>query len=205
MAMRVLKNKKRDRWTQKLGEIFQDMDKEQKGYIKLDKMAEIYRIYKVDFEENSAKKLLDANGNITKDKFIQFGLETKLMDLSNRDTTRRDEEEASKQKSENLQRRIKSAKSRPKKETSRGGLCSCMGKGVEPEEDGEDQEKEMDRIEVAFRNFDADGDGFLDWDEFRKVTKNMDEEQARRIFDKCDKAGDKKISLEEFRATAAGN
>ena len=36
-------------------------------------------------------------------------------------------------------------------ETSRGGLCSCLGKGVEPEEDGEDQEKEMDRIEVAFR------------------------------------------------------
>ena len=46
--------------------------------------------------------------------------------------------------------------------------------------------EDLDRVESAFRKFDVDGDGFIDWKEFKEVTKNMDSEQARRIFHSCD-------------------
>jgi Ca2+-binding EF-hand superfamily protein len=46
--------------------------------------------------------------------------------------------------------------------------------------------EDMDRVETAFRKFDVDGDGFIDWEEFKQVAKNMNTEQARRIFDSCD-------------------
>lgn len=29
--------------------------------------------------------------------------------------------------------------------------------------------EEMDRVENAFRKFDTDGDGFIDWEEFKQV------------------------------------
>ena len=45
----------------------------------------------------------------------------------------------------------------------------------------------MDRVETAFRKFDIDGDGFVDWEEFQEMTKNMEPEQAKRIFNSCDK------------------
>ena len=55
------------------------------------------------------------------------------------------------------------------------------------EKSGDTQFKEdMDRIEAAFRKFDIDNDGFIDWEEFKKVSKNLNTEQARRIFDSCD-------------------
>ena len=55
------------------------------------------------------------------------------------------------------------------------------------ENQGEAQFREdLDRVESAFRKFDVDGDGFIDWKEFKKVTQNMDSEQARRIFHSCD-------------------
>ena len=47
MAFRVMRNKRNQRWTQRLHEIFQEWDKSQNGYISLDCMIEIYRIYKV--------------------------------------------------------------------------------------------------------------------------------------------------------------
>ena len=45
----------------------------------------------------------------------------------------------------------------------------------------------MDRVETAFRKFDIDGDGFVDWEEFKEMAKNMEPEQAKRIFNSCDK------------------
>lgn len=65
MAFRVMRNKRNQRWTQRLHEIFQvlneyspvykcqiflffqEWDKNQTGYISLETMTEIYRIYKV--------------------------------------------------------------------------------------------------------------------------------------------------------------
>ena len=65
MAFRVMRNKRNQRWTQRLHEIFQvlnqfspfikgqiylfvqEWDKNQSGYISLETMTEIYRIYKV--------------------------------------------------------------------------------------------------------------------------------------------------------------
>ena len=46
--------------------------------------------------------------------------------------------------------------------------------------------KDIDRVENAFRKFDVDGDGFVDWEEFQEVTKKMDPDQAKRIFNTCD-------------------
>ena len=31
------------------------------------------------------------------------------------------------------------------------------------------QEDNMDRVEAAFRKFDSDGDGYIDWEEFKQV------------------------------------
>ena len=44
--------------------------------------------------------------------------------------------------------------------------CFCSDKKVE--EISGDQDK-MDKVEFAFRKFDADGDGFLSWEEFQQV------------------------------------
>merc|ERR1712029_597211 len=61
----------------------------------------------------------------------------------------------------------------------------------------------MDRIELAFRKFDLNHDGYLSREEFDQMMKNVSKEQADRIFRSCDTSGDNKISLEEFRAMLA--
>jgi len=57
----------------------------------------------------------------------------------------------------------------------------------------------MDRVELAFRKFDLNQDGYLSREEFDQMMKNVGKEQADRIFRSCDTSGDNKISLEEFR------
>ena len=63
-------------------------------------MVEIYRIYKVtptqiykneikpqvDLKVDEVKPRLDKNGNIRKNDFIEFSIESKLLDLSERKT-----------------------------------------------------------------------------------------------------------------------
>ena len=49
--------------------------------------------------------------------------------------------------------------------------------------------EDINQVEAAFRKFDVDQDGFIDWDEYKHVTKNLNTEQARRIFDACDQFG----------------
>ena len=58
----------------------------------------------------------------------------------------------------------------------------------------------MDKVELAFRKLDLNHDGYLSREEFDKMLKNASKEQADRIFRAADKAGDNKISLDEFRA-----
>merc|ERR1711976_657486 len=84
MAFRVMRNKRNQRWTTRLNEIFQEWDKAQNGYITLDTMTEIYRIYKVDLKEEEVKLKLDRNGNIRKNEFIEYSIEVKLLDLTER-------------------------------------------------------------------------------------------------------------------------
>lgn len=101
MAMRMMKQRKRDRWTDRLQEIFQEMDKGNRGYIKIEQMAELYRIYKVDFDEEKARRMTDSNGFIGMAEFVQYGLDYKLLDLTNRDIsspTRKEEEEIQQKK-----------------------------------------------------------------------------------------------------------
>ena len=46
--------------------------------------------------------------------------------------------------------------------------------------------KDLDKVEAAFRKLDKDGDGYIDWEEFKEVTKDLDVEQAKGIFEACD-------------------
>ena len=46
---------------------------------------------------------------------------------------------------------------------SGGLLCCCSGRGsVSPE-------RELDRVEVAFKRMDRNNDGYITWEEFTKV------------------------------------
>ena len=81
--------------------------------------------------------------------------------------------------------------------------CFCSEKSSDDKTAGEADK--MDKVEFAFRKFDSDGDGFLSWEEFQQVdtmaqqtledllniisilqlVKNLDQEQALRIFHSC--------------------
>lgn len=54
--------------------------------------------------------------------------------------------------------------------------------------------------EKLFSRKDADGDGFLSVDEFKKGMKEEQLEKADRRFKKIDTNGDGKLSLDEFKA-----
>ena len=43
--------------------------------------------------------------------------------------------------------------------------CFCSDKRMMDEV----KEEQMDKVELAFRKFDLDGDGFLSWEEFQQV------------------------------------
>ena len=42
-------------------------------------------------------------------------------------------------------------------------LLCCLSRRKRPERDGKD------RVEIAFRRLDINGDGYIDWTEFQKV------------------------------------
>ena len=56
----------------------------------------------------------------------------------------------------------------------------------------------MEKNELAFRLIDTDDDGYIDRDEFEKVSKNLSKEQIDKVWSKLDKDGDGRISISEF-------
>lgn len=188
MAHRVMRNKRHQRWTQRLNEIFQEWDKSQTGQISLESMTEIYRIYKVDLKVDDVRARLDKNGNIRKNDFIEFSIETKLLDLADRKIS-----EGGQSKIVKTSQR----KERSQSESQSGGLLCCF-----PQRRTKKKDDVPDKVEAAFNKFDTDGNGFIDWSEFKQLASQLDPEQARRIFEACDSSGDRQISLEEFRTMA---
>ena len=59
---------------------------------------------------------------------------------------------------------------------------------------------DLDKVEAAFRKLDKDGDGFIDWEEFKEVSKDLDSEEAKDIFEACDKVIWSHFPLSSFPA-----
>ncbi len=55
------------------------------------------------------------------------------------------------------------------------------------------------KAERAFKIFDKDNDGFITKDEFKKISKKLNQDQIEAVFSKFDKDGDGVLSFEEFR------
>eukprot|EP00092_Neocalanus_flemingeri_P020601 GFUD01022320.1.p1 GENE.GFUD01022320.1~~GFUD01022320.1.p1 ORF type:complete len:280 (+),score=121.79 GFUD01022320.1:124-963(+) len=197
MAFRMLRNKRNARWNQKLQELFQEKDKNQSGSISLEQMSDIFRIYKVELNIAHVESLLDPNGQIKKNDLIDYCIEAKLMDLT--DITK-DRKKAKEDKVKEKEDKLRETKEN-KNEAKKGTLFGFLKKNSFCQE--KKKEAKMDRVEAAFNKLDKDGDGYIDWEEFKQVAQNtVDVEKAGRIFSACDQSGDKKISLEEFRTMA---
>ena len=48
----------------------------------------------------------------------------------------------------------------------------ATSKREEAEEADRKFQNDLDKVEIAFRNLDKDGDGFIDWEEFREVKQD---------------------------------
>ena len=67
-----------------------------------------------------------------------------------------------------------------------------------------DIEDPNDRVEVAFRRLDSDGDGYLHLEDFVQlgwplVRAEVGQDQLQRIFHGCDQTGDGRVSLQVTR------
>lgn len=122
--------------------------------------------------EEEVAKLPDKEGWIQKHEFMKFAMTTELckVEFVDRVFQKSDVEDDHSKKKEKREGRLK----------------------LDP--------SKMDRIELAFRKFDINHDGYLSREEFDQMMKNVSKEQADRIFRTCDTTGDNRISLEEFRA-----
>jgi len=194
MAFRIVRQRKEARRNAKLEDIFQERDKAQKGVISYEQLVEIFRIYEVNLDENKASKLKNEEGNVAKADFIQFAKDNHLLDfdsvlgevallLSSPRKGRRGQGKPKDQKIQGQNRQPSDSK-------------SLWSRFREP---AGEPSTNIDKVELAFRKFDLDKDGFLSWDEFSQFGKNMEPEQALRIFNSCEQAEEGKISLEEFR------
>jgi len=184
MAMKLMRPKKETAWDQRLEEMFEDKDKKNTGMISLEEMNEIFDSFKMKLSISQVKPLLDSDGKIKKNDFVDYCVENKLF----ADNNKKDEEKEEKP----------DTNKRDKKKTSFFGFMkkksSCQKSKLE---------KNLDKVEIAFKSMDKDGDGYIDWEEFKEVVgTKIGEEEAVKIFSNCDKSGDKRISLEEFRAMA---
>ena len=72
---------------------------------------------------------------------------------------------------------------------------------LEPNFHSPDIEDPNDRVEVAFRRLDSDGDGYLNIEDFvglgwPMVDNDVDAHQMERLFHHCDQTGDGRVSLQ---------
>ena len=57
----------------------------------------------------------------------------------------------------------------------------------------------MDAAELAFRLTDTNKDGFVDKNEFKKITKNLPKDKVEKAFQNCDTNKDGKLDIHEFK------
>lgn len=201
MAFRIVRQRKEARRNAKLEEIFQERDKAQKGVITFEQLVEIFRIYEVNLDENKAAKLKNEEGNIAKADFIQFAKDNHLLDFDSvlgevallLSSPRKGRRGQGKSKDQKIQ-------------GSRGQAAGPESKSLwsrfrDPPPSTEPPN--VDKVELAFNKFDLDKDGFLSWEEFSQFGKNMEPDQALRIFNSCEQAEKGKVSLDEFRRLVA--
>ena len=148
-------------------------------------MIEIYRIYKVrasltlslrnisnpslqvELKVEEVRPRLDKAGNIRKNDFIEFSIECKLLDLTERKTTTETPKKVRICFSLKLHRCeivLQPVSERRRETPGPGpGLLCCLPARKHKKDTA------MDRVEAAFRKFDSDGDGYIDWEEFKQV------------------------------------
>lgn len=160
-------------------------------------------------------------GEINKDNFVAYSLERKLLDAQESSARRKKmkKETTESSRRERLLRRQASfvqqpadTETQPTQMTESVSLFCCvrpLERDLSPGDGERDasparevQAASQEKIAAAFRKFDKNGDGVIDWDEFQQVSDTVDLEQLRRIFDLCDINGDSVISLDEFQFTA---
>lgn len=177
-----LTRKRREAKRQKeLDEVFHKADTSGNGKITTEQMINIFKEAEITIPdiEDEISKICDKNGEIDFKEFMKFAMNTDLCMVEFHD-----------------------------KVFHKPSAC-CKTEKSDKKSKAEGSQKEkvdsaaMDRIEVAFRKFDINQDGFLSRDEFDEMMKNVDKEQADRIFKSCDTAGDNRISLKEFRTMMA--
>ena len=115
-------------------------------------IVEIFSLLQVELKVEEVKPRLDKAGNIRKNDFIEFSIECKLLDLTERKTNAETPKKGPKVSSER------------RRESPGPGLLCCL-----PARKQEKKDTTMDRVEAAFRKFDSDGDGYIDWEEFKQV------------------------------------
>ena len=104
-----------------------------------------------------------------------------MTDTSNRRKTVADK--ASKEKGPNQ----KVNKKTHKKKKS-GGLLCCVAGEDPPAPAPVPAPTALDRVERAFQKFDLDGDGYLDWEEWRAATAGLAEHRSARMFNRADRS-----------------
>jgi len=211
MAFRIIRQRKEARRNAKLEEIFEERDKCGSGHISHEQLEDIYRVYQVDLDDYKASKIQDSTGQISREDFMNFAKETHLLDfecsamgeailllsprksIKHPSTPKKNAKNKNSQKNENFVENHQTS-------ASEDNSCSMLACFCSSDKKVESQDSDkMDKVEFAFRKYDSDGDGFLSWEEFQQLVKNLDQEQALRIFNSCNQSGTGLISLEEFR------
>jgi len=158
----------------KLEDAFREADENGNGKITPQQMIKLFAANDVivpNIDEEVAR-LTDKEGWILRHEFLKFAVTTELLKVEFQDRVFQKVEVD------------KSKEDRSKKDSTKQKL----------------DPSKMDRVELAFRKFDTNNDGYLSRDEFDVMMKNIGKEQADRIFRSLDTKGDNRVSLDEFRA-----
>ena len=123
-------------------------------------------VSKVDLDEEAAQSIADSTGFINREDFMKFAKDTKLVDFGDR----KEKDETPTQEWAPARRHSKVAFMKVYKilvfviQSVSGGLCCCRSgrSSVSPE-------RELDRVELAFKRMDRNNDGYITWEEFTKV------------------------------------